>query len=408
MSIKDRYSGEYTGTTGSLTGTYYSTKENIYVNWAVVTPDATIYQNGESLGGSSFDVTQHVYVLDGTGGIIPSLTQSGWDATSISYTRSQLEEALVDYPRVMRVQVTVSGNYGAWTGTHTGTISVLNPAPVIDLAYVTDSSGTSEWTPSSMSQIDTVPATGMFDTYCIFNNSGYGDITALRIYTGDYAGFSIDDSTLYATYQVGGIPVYQVDATLEASLTNEETNIPHAIPYYLAFVPEDVIGTGEAFASIGITADYLRSSGDSWMEELDLTVSGILYSGVEFSGQKIFRSIFGSATGYNTGSGRLGVGLPIEDWNSLSAGLQAVYNSGDTINGLGIFPRELMHVSGVGRFDGPVQLMSIAKATLTGGAYPAAVHNGRIVYVNNAVGGAQLCYSDGTNWRRASDLTILT
>lgn len=55
--------------------------------------------------------------------------------------------------------------------------------------------------------------------------------------------------------------------------------------------------------------------------------------------------------------------------------------------------------------NGPVRV-----GTSTVAALPSAttLGAGTILYVSNAAGGAELAYSDGTNWRRASDRTVVT
>ena len=75
-----------------------------------------------------------------------------------------------------------------------------------------------------------------------------------------------------------------------------------------------------------------------------------------------------------------------------------VTSGGDV--GIGISaPSTRLHV------NGPVRVGSSTVATLPSAATLGA---GTILYVSNAAGGAELAYSDGTNWRRASDRTVVT
>lgn len=50
-----------------------------------------------------------------------------------------------------------------------------------------------------------------------------------------------------------------------------------------------------------------------------------------------------------------------------------------------------------------LQLRPIPKARV-----PSAKQAGLLIYVPDATGGAVPCFSDGTNWRRVSDLTVLS
>lgn len=56
---------------------------------------------------------------------------------------------------------------------------------------------------------------------------------------------------------------------------------------------------------------------------------------------------------------------------------------------------------------GPLPLKSFTVAELTGD-YAASLWSGAIVYVSNETGGAQPAFSDGTNWRRFTDRTIVS
>ena len=57
----------------------------------------------------------------------------------------------------------------------------------------------------------------------------------------------------------------------------------------------------------------------------------------------------------------------------------------------------------------PVQLPAATVAQLQGAAPRwRAGGSGRVVYCTNDVGGATLAYSDGTDWRRATDGTIVS
>jgi hypothetical protein len=51
-----------------------------------------------------------------------------------------------------------------------------------------------------------------------------------------------------------------------------------------------------------------------------------------------------------------------------------------------------------------VQLKSFTVATVPS----ASISSGSTIYVSNESGGAVLCFSDGTNWRRVTDRAIIS
>jgi hypothetical protein len=55
----------------------------------------------------------------------------------------------------------------------------------------------------------------------------------------------------------------------------------------------------------------------------------------------------------------------------------------------------------------PLPMKSFTVAELTG-AYAASLWSGAIVFVSNETGGAVLAFSDGTDWRRVTDRTIVS
>lgn len=61
--------------------------------------------------------------------------------------------------------------------------------------------------------------------------------------------------------------------------------------------------------------------------------------------------------------------------------------------------REIMRVIKTG---GPTWFPSITVANLP----PAANYTGCMYYVSNETGGAVMCFSDGTNWRRVTDRNV--
>ncbi len=58
--------------------------------------------------------------------------------------------------------------------------------------------------------------------------------------------------------------------------------------------------------------------------------------------------------------------------------------------------------SGETEFQQPISLNSNSKSNL-----PNATPAGRLIYINDASGGATIAFSDGTNWKRISDNTII-
>lgn len=52
----------------------------------------------------------------------------------------------------------------------------------------------------------------------------------------------------------------------------------------------------------------------------------------------------------------------------------------------------------------PVPLTSYTVATVPA----ASAHSGAIIYVSDEAGGAQPAFSDGTDWRRLSDRTVIS
>ena len=57
----------------------------------------------------------------------------------------------------------------------------------------------------------------------------------------------------------------------------------------------------------------------------------------------------------------------------------------------------------IGRFCAAPRAPVVTVATL-----PSAADAGRIVYVSDESGGATLAISDGTNWRRQTDLSVVS
>lgn len=60
-------------------------------------------------------------------------------------------------------------------------------------------------------------------------------------------------------------------------------------------------------------------------------------------------------------------------------------------------------VDGVDAMTAPLPLMSYTVA----GVPTASLWEGAIIYVSNETGGKTIAFSDGTNWRRVQDRTII-
>ena len=55
-----------------------------------------------------------------------------------------------------------------------------------------------------------------------------------------------------------------------------------------------------------------------------------------------------------------------------------------------------------------MQDVLLLKSYTVAGVPAAGLWTGGIIYVSNETGGATLAFSDGTNWRRAQDRTIIS
>ena len=92
-------------------------------------------------------------------------------------------------------------------------------------------------------------------------------------------------------------------------------------------------------------------------------------------------------------------GTIIESIRLLTEGLMAIYAGVGQNVAIGhSAPTTRLHV------NGPVRIGQYTKAALPAAA---SVGAGTVAYVSDASGGAQLAFSDGTDWRRASDRAVV-
>lgn len=371
ISIRNSYSTTYdasyhpTGdiftSAGSGTGSAINTQGNVNLAWALGLPDGTLISGTSNNINSVFDVSQDIYVLDPSMNIKEGLTIKGYKSTSLTFNQTDLESAFGEYPRNFYVMLLASGNNAPITTPWSGIFNVANPTLDINDMSVSDFTGTTYWSSDLITNINNNSTTGEIDINIEFVNQGYGDAVAVRIYTGSSSGFSPDNTNLYSRIILGNNTIDNQQLSISQGLYNPSGGPAYATPFYLQFVGEDSIGTGSIFLNRGIPAIFVP-------DPTDTDFNNIIFDGQFMYGQKIFSSVAGtpfySGTGFNSGSGRFGVGLPIENWSSLSPALQAIFNPEDTISGSGIFPRSEFHVIGDSLFQGNVNITG--NLTVTG------------------------------------------